>query len=151
MNPIVIKVHVHERVAIVSITHIKAANHQADDAVGLILAPAMPMTVNMGNYRIFFQDIDIVTIIVKVIKQRIMVDAQHLHARLHHFAECLVEPREVFLLDVPIAHLHEWATVHTYHHKLAHSEHKSVVAPQVVERLAGTLTPVVLMVARNDI
>ena len=151
MNPIVIKVYVHERVAIVAIAHIEAAHHQPDDAVGLILAPTVPMTILVSNDRIFRQYTSIFIIVVKVSKQRIMVHAQHLHAWLHHLAERFVEPREVFLLDVPIAHLHEWAAVHAYHHQFAHSEHKAVIAPQVVERLAGTLAPVVLVVARNDI
>ena len=80
-----------------------------------------------------------------------MVHTQYLHARLNHLGERLVEPGEIFLLDVAIAHLHEGAAVHSYHHQLAHGEHKAVIAPQVIERFASTLAPVVLVVSRNHI
>ena len=80
-----------------------------------------------------------------------MIDAEHLLSGFDPLGQRLVEPDEVFLLDVSVAHFHERAAVHAYHHQVAHLEDETVAAPQVVEGLAGTLAPVVLMVARDDI
>ena len=48
-----------------------------------------------------------------------------------------------------VAHLHIWTTVDADDNKAVGLGNKAVVAPKVIERLAGTLAPVVFVIARN--
>ena len=151
INPLAVQINGHQRVAIIAATHIQGPHHHSVDAIGLIEAPGVVMAALMGDNGVFLEDVHISAVIVQVVEYRIMVDAQHLHARLYHCRKGAVKPQEVFLLDVTVAHLHERAAVHAHDHQVIDREDKTVVAPQVVEGFAGTLAPVVLVIARNDI
>jgi hypothetical protein len=56
---------------------------------------------------------------------------------------------QVFLFYVSVAHFHVRAAVDAYHRQVAYGGDEPVVAPEVGESFAGTLAPVVLVVARN--
>ena len=149
--PLAVQVNGHQRIAIITATHVQGTYHQAIDAVGLIQSPTVVMPALVSDDGILFENIHISAVIIQVIKNRIMVDAKHPHAGLYHHRESAVEPQEVFLLDVAVAHLHERPAVHAHNHQVIDREYKAVTPPQVVEGFAGALAPVVLVVAGNDI
>ena len=151
IDPLAVQIDGHQGVTIVAAAHVKSTYHHAIDAVGFIKAPAVIVTTLMGDDRVFLENIDIGAIVVQVIENGIVVDTQHPHARLDHHVECAIEPQEVFLLDVTVAHLHKRAAIHAHDYQIINREHKAVTTPQVVEGLAGTLAPVVLVVTGNDI
>ena len=151
INPLAVLVDIHERVAIVAAAHVQGAHHQAVDAVGLIEPPLVVVATLVGDDGVFLENVHIGAVIIQVIEDGIVVHAEHLYAGLDHGSEGAVEPQQVLLLDVPVTHLHERAAIHAHDHQAAHGEHKPVAAPQVVERLAGTLAPVILVIAGNDI
>ncbi len=68
MNPVVVEVHIHECVAIVTTSHVETSHHQAIDAIGLILAPAVPVTVLMSDNGIFLEHRHIVAVVVEVVE-----------------------------------------------------------------------------------
>ena len=149
--PVSVQVNGHQGVTVVAASHIEGAHHQTVDAVGLIETPTVVVTTLVSNDRILLEYIDIGAIVVQIIKDGIMIHAQHPHAGFNHCCQCAVEPQEVFLLDVSVTHFHERSTVHTHHDQIIYCEDESVAAPQVIKRLAGTLAPVVLVVARDNV
>ena len=151
LNPLAVEIDVHQRVAIVATAHIQGPDHHTVDAVGLIESPRVIMATLVGDNRILLEDVHIGAVVVQIIKYRIMIDAQHPHSRLDHHVQSAVQPQEVLLLDVTVAHLHERATVHAHHHEIIYRKDKTVAAPQVVEGLAGALAPVVLVIAGDDV
>ena len=94
---------------------------------------------------------DIVAIIVQVVENGVVIHTQHFLSGSGTLGKGLVEPQQVFLLDVAVAHLHERTAIHSYHHQIADFKDKAVVAPEVVKSLACALAPVVLMIAGNHV
>lgn len=107
----------------------------------------MVVAAQVGDDGIFFQHLHIVAVVVEIGIDGVVIETEHLHARFYPLGQGLVEPQEVFLLDVTVAHFHEGATVHAHNHERVDIEDEAVGAPQVVEGLARALAPSVFMIA----
>ena len=111
----------------------------------------MIVAIDVCNGRIFFDYCKIVFIIVEVARQWIVAKAHESLAWSNSFAKSLVEPKQIFLFYVAIAHLHKWSAIHSSHHQIIDFKHETVLSPNVAESFASALTPSVLVVAWQHI
>ena len=82
---------------------------------------------------------------------RVVVERKHASAGRDGCVECRLEPVEVFLLDMSVAHFHVRTTVYADNHERIDACDESVIAPQIEKCFCCTAAPCAFVVAREDV